>query len=146
MTDLIDRSKCTALLITCSDFRFQSAARRYVEAHGLVDDYDVIARPGAIRSLVLPRTAAMRESMELEIRLLWSLHQFKDILFLNHVSCRAYDDIADETNEIDVHTEHLRAAERLVETWFDDIDVQPHLLMPIEGEIAVADVGASKPQ
>ena len=145
MASLIDRSKCSALLITCSDFRFQSAARKYVESHGLVDDYDVIARPGGIRSLVLPRSAAMRESMELEIRLLWSLHGFKDILFLNHVSCRAYDDIATETNEIEVHTEHLQRAEKLVEGWLAAIDVQPHLMMAIDGEIVVADVGASRP-
>ena len=87
----------------------------------------------------------MRESMEQEIRLLWSIHQFKDVIFLNHVGCRAYDDLATEANEIDIHTTHLRAAETLVEGWFATVDVQPHLMMVIDGEIVVADVGASAP-
>lgn len=144
MGSLVDRSRCSALVITCSDFRFKSASREFAQTQGLTDDYDLIARPGAIRSLVAPRTAAMRESMELEIRLLWSIHQFKDILFLNHVSCRAYDDIATTENEVDTHIAHLRTAETLVESWFNGVDARPHLMNVIDGKIVVQDVGLTR--
>ena len=61
---LLERATCSALVITCSDFRIKSAEHALVDAAGLRDDYDLIARPGAIRSLVLPRNAAAGASME----------------------------------------------------------------------------------
>ena len=79
---LFERATCSALVITCSDFRFKSCERAFAEAAGLDDDYDLIARPGAIRSLVLPRNAAARESMEEEILLLWRLHRFTRVLMV----------------------------------------------------------------
>jgi hypothetical protein len=115
---IVDRTTCEALLITCSDFRFKSAERRFVESASLVDDYDLIARPGGIRSIVLPRDAAARDLMNDEIRLLWGLHKFSRIIALNHLSCRAYDDIATSQNERDIHVAHLRKAGELLSARF----------------------------
>ncbi len=112
---IFDRQTCSALVITCSDFRFKSAEHALVDAAGLRDDYDLIARPGAIRSLVLPRNAAAGASMEEEVRLLWALHTFTRVLMVNHLSCRAYDDIATEQDERDVHTAHLVVAGAVIE-------------------------------
>ena len=103
MTDsesqLVARTTCSALVITCSDFRFKSAERRFLATAGLSDDYDLIAEPGSIRSLVLPRNASARDIMLEEIRLLWGVHKFGRVLAINHLSCRAYDDLATaETN------------------------------------------------
>jgi len=123
----IDRTTCEALLITCSDFRFKAAERRFIDAAGLAGDYDLIARPGAIRSLVLPRSAAARETMEEEIRLLWSLHKFRRILALNHLSCRAYDDIATAANERETHIDHLRRAGPVLEGRFSGVRVELYL-------------------
>ena len=108
--DLYSRSTCSAIVITCSDFRFKSAERAFAEQLGLRDDYDLIARPGSIRSLVAPRSDALRSTLEDEIRLLYSVHTFPRALLVNHLSCRAYDDIAHSSNEIDIHSEHLRKA------------------------------------
>jgi hypothetical protein len=123
----IDRTTCEALLITCSDFRFKMAERRFIDAAGLAGDYDLIARPGAIRSLVLPRNAAARETMEEEIRLLWSLHRFRRILALNHLSCRAYDDIATAVNERVTHIDHLRRAGPVLEGRFSGVRAELYL-------------------
>ena len=71
---LYTRTTCSALVITCSDFRFKRVEGAFAELAGLTDDYDLIARPGAIRSLVAPWNAAAGESMEEEILLLWKLH------------------------------------------------------------------------
>ncbi len=129
MDDLreIDRTTCEALLITCSDFRFKAAERRFIDAAGLACDYDLIARPGAIRSLVLPRNAAARETMDEEIRLLWSLHKFRRILALNHLSCRAYDDIATAVNERETHIDHLRRAGPVLEGRFVGVRAELYL-------------------
>jgi len=123
----IDRTACEALLITCSDFRFKAAERRFIDAAGLAGDYDLIARPGAVRSLVLPRSAAARDTMEEEIRLLWSLHKFRRILVLNHLSCRAYDDIATAVNERETHIDHLRRAGPVLEGCFSGVRAELYL-------------------
>jgi hypothetical protein len=112
--DLPGRQTCEALVITCSDFRFKSAERTFAEQAGLGDDYDLIARPGGIRSLAAPRSDAAAQTMMEEIALLWSLHEFRRVLMVNHLSCRAYDDIATEENEQAVHVEHLRRAREVL--------------------------------
>lgn len=128
MKNLIARSTCSALVITCSDFRFKTSERTLAESLGLIDDYDLIARPGAARSLVAPRAPAFRDTMGEEIRLLWSLHQFSRVVLLNHVSCRAYDDIATPANEIAVHSGHLLHAVPVVEAMCSGLQAEPFLL------------------
>jgi hypothetical protein len=138
--NLIARSTCQVLVITCSDFRFKSAERQFLESAGLVDDYDLIARPGAIRSIVQPRDSAARESMNDEIRLLWGLHKFPRIIALNHLSCRAYDDLATSINERDVHVGHLRRARELLDARFAGVTAEAYLADVIDGEIHVTAV------
>jgi hypothetical protein len=112
---LYARGSCTALVITCSDFRFKSVERAFAEAAALSDDYDLIARPGAIRSLVAPRSSAARETLEEEIALLWRVHGFARVLMVNHMSCRAYDDLVADTDERALHAAHLRQAGPAIE-------------------------------
>ncbi len=135
---LFERATCSALVITCSDFRFKSCERAFAEAAGLDDDYDLIARPGAIRSLVLPRNAAARESMEEEIHLLWRLHRFTRVLMVQHLSCRAYDDIASAENEREVHASHLVAAVPLVEKLLENVSAEPYLVGMARGRLTVS--------
>jgi hypothetical protein len=133
---LYTRTACKALVITCSDFRFKSIERQFLEGAGLVDDYDLIARPGAIRSLVSPRTAAARESMEDEIRLLWKLHGFTRVLAVNHLSCRAYDDLT-AGGERKIHLAHLHAARTAIEQLCNGVAVEPHLMSLVGGELQI---------
>jgi hypothetical protein len=144
MTSLIDRSACSALVITCSDFRFKSAERQFAEAAGLADDYDLVARPGGIRGLVQPRSAAAGQSMLDEIRLLWSVHGFGRLLMLNHVSCRAYDDLATPQNEIEVHGDHLRRAVSVVESMFNGVTAEPYLIDVAQGTFVVSRVAVQE--
>jgi hypothetical protein len=128
MRNLYSRATCSALLVTCSDFRFKSTERGVAESLALIDDYDLIARPGAARSLVVPRTPAARDTMGEEIRLLWSLHQFPRVVLLNHVSCRAYDDLATTDNEVEVHSQHLLRAVPIVEAMCTGLQAEPWLI------------------
>ena len=124
-------------MITCADFRFKSAERRFLEAAGLGDDYDLLAAPGAIRSLVLPRNIAARDTMLEEIRLLWGLHKFGRVLAINHLSCRAYDDLATAENEREIHTDHLRRARSMIEGPFAGVRAETYLAVPGAGGIEV---------
>jgi len=138
---LVERSTCKALIITCSDFRFIGAARQFALQQQLEDDYDLIARPGAIRSLVQPRNEAARTTMEEEIRLLWSLHRFTRILAVNHRSCRAYDDLCTPATERDVHSEHLRRARRVLADAYPGISAEVYLADIEHGRIEIVPVG-----
>jgi hypothetical protein len=133
---LYARDTCSALVITCSDFRFKAIERAFAEAAGLADDYDLIARPGAVRSLVAPRNDAARQSMEEEIALLWKLHGFTRVLMVNHLSCRAYDDLTAAANERDVHLAHLRAAAAIARR-NPALTSEPYLLAPAGGTLRV---------
>jgi hypothetical protein len=104
------RGTCAVLLITCSDFRFKTAERALAESAGLTDDYDLIARPGAIRELVAPRSPAGRETLEDEIALLWRLHRFSRVLMVQHMTCGAYGDLAQGEAQRALHLAHLQAA------------------------------------
>ena len=125
---LFARGACSALVITCSDFRFKTAEWSFLEAAGLADDYDLIARPGAARSLVAPRDAASSETMLAEIDLLRRLHGFTRVLLLNHMSCRAYDDLATGEEQSAVHETHLRAAAAEIERRFEGVTAEPYLI------------------
>ncbi len=131
---LFHRDRCAALVITCSDFRFKSAERAFA-TDAFPDDYHLIARPGGIRSLVAPRTPGARETLEAEIVLLWSVHEFTRVLMLNHTSCRAYDDLATEQNEIGVHTEHLTKARTALEQRLSGVAVEPYLVQLVNGDL-----------
>lgn len=137
MRNLYLRPSCTALVITCSDFRFKSTERSFAESLGLADDYDLIARPGAVRSIVHPRTVGARDTMTEEIRLLWTAHQFGRIVLVNHLSCRAYDDIATPDTELATHTEHLHRAVPLVEAMCSGLKAEAYLLQFDGAELQV---------
>ncbi|HYM15514.1 MAG TPA: carbonic anhydrase [Dehalococcoidia bacterium] len=135
--DLYTRATCSALVITCSDFRFKRAERLFIEATGLADDYDLIARPGAARSLVAPRNDAARASMEDEIRMLYDAHGFTRVLMLHHLSCRAYDDLAVAEGQRAVHAAHLRAASAVLAQRLPGVAPEPYLVALFDGVLRV---------
>jgi hypothetical protein len=139
---LIERATCSALIITCSDFRFKSAERAFAEGAGLTDDYDLIARPGAIRALVAPRTTAARHSLREDMRLLWSIHHFSRVLMVHHVSCAAYADLTAGKDEITVHTAHLLRARGIVEDALSGVRAEPYIVQLADGVLQAKAVEA----
>lgn len=135
MRPLFSRQTCSALVVTCSDFRFKSAERLFADSLGIVDDYDLIARPGGVRSLVQPRNPGARDTMVEEIKLLWSLHEFGRVILVNHVSCRAYDDLATEDVEVAIHSDHLHRARPIVEAMCSGLTAETFLIEHREGEL-----------
>lgn len=140
MNQLATRKTCAALVVTCSDFRFKSAERSFLEQAGLTDDYDLIARPGAARSLVAPATEAAGDTLWAEMQLLRSLHKFDRVLLVNHITCGAYAGITTPSNERDVHADHLRRAAEAVEQQLDGAHAEPYLVETADGRIAVTPI------
>jgi len=127
-SELVARSTCAALALTCSDFRFKATEQAFLRAAGLTDEYDLIARPGAARLIAAPRNDASRSTLLDEIALLWSVHHFPRILLVNHMSCRAYDDIITPATEVETHSAHLRAAAAGLALRYTDTSVETYLV------------------
>ena len=140
---LFERTTCSALLITCSDFRFKSGERAFAEAAGLRDDHDLIARPGAIRSLVAPMSDALRATLEQEIAMMWKLHAFTRVLMANHMTCGAYRDlVAGGEDERALHARHLAAAAPEVERLCPGARAEAYVVEVVGGEVRVARVNS----
>ncbi|MEK7692850.1 MAG: hypothetical protein AAB349_01505, partial [Chloroflexota bacterium] len=57
-----------------------------------------------------------------------------------HLSCRAYDDIATEQNEREVHAAHLMTAAPLIEQWLDGVTAEAYLVEMADGSLVVSSV------
>lgn len=123
----LSEAQCRALVISCSDFRFISAQRQARLVLGLENAYDLIARPGGVRQVVLPTSEAARQTMEEEIALLHKLHDFDRILLMNHMNCGMYQDLASAEDERRVHIEHLAEAKQLLEQRFPGLVIETYL-------------------
>ena len=123
----LSRARCRALVISCSDFRFISAQRQARLDLGLENSYDLIARPGGVRQIVLPTSEAARETMLEEIDLLRSLHHFPRILLMNHMNCAMYKDISTRANETATHHAHLRLAHDILHERYPKLTIETYL-------------------
>ncbi len=76
-------SQCRACVVSCMDFRIQSAVARWLESKGLKDDYDYIAVPGATKDFA---GRGLLDMVEASIR----LHQCREVILVHHEDCGAY--------------------------------------------------------
>lgn len=136
----ISEAKCRALVISCSDFRFVAAQREARVALGLNNAYDLVARPGGVRSLVDPVSEAANVTMHEEIRLLHQLHGFERILLMNHMNCGAYASLTTPENEEALHRAHLAEAKRILHEAFPGLTVEPYLSVIVDDSVEVVPV------
>lgn len=142
----LSKARCRALVISCSDFRFVSAQRQARLDLGLNNAYDLIARPGGVRQIVLPTSEAARQTMEEEIQLLHDLHHFGRILLMNHMTCGLYQDLASRRKEEAVHREHLAAARSILGERFLGLEIETYLSV-IEGDgVRVVPIEGARPK
>jgi len=141
----LSEARCRALVISCSDFRFISAQRQARLVLGLENAYDLVARPGGVRQVVLPTSEAARQTMEEEIALLHRLHGFERILLMNHMNCGMYQDLGAE-DERRVHAEHLAAARQILAERFPGLAVETYLSIVEDDTVRVVamDPGAEE--
>lgn len=136
----LSEANCRALVISCSDFRFVSAQRQARLDLGLENAYDLVARPGGVRQIVLPTSEAARVTMEEEIALLHKLHEFDRILLMNHMNCGMYQDLATPQIEESVHREHLAQARELLSKRFPGLSIETYLSVIVDDGVDVITV------
>jgi carbonic anhydrase len=136
----LSKARCRALVISCSDFRFISAQRQIRLDLGLEHAYDLLARPGGVFSLVRPRSKTVRQSMLDEIEMLWSLHRFRQILLMNHVTCGAYRGLARGRAEVRLHREDLLSAKRMLQGRYPRLAISAYLSTIVDDRVEVVRV------
>lgn len=105
-----------ALVVTCIDHRFVGITSEYLAKNNL--DYDLIAYPGASKSIYL-----LFDAIAVSIR----LHTPKKIMIIDHEDCGAFGD----DNSIETHQKSLSTASKLLNVKFP--------LIPVEALIAKFD-------
>lgn len=138
----LSKARCRALVISCSDFRFISAQRQIRLDLGLDNAYDLLARPGGVFSLVRSTSKIARKSMLEEIDLLRSLHHFRSILLMNHVTCGAYRTLAHGKREITMHRDDLLQAKTMLEARYQRVRVTAYLSTIVDDTVEVLPVEA----
>lgn len=107
----IHTEKIEALIIRCIDYRFVTQSRKFKDDQGLKDKYDLIAFPGASKSI-----HQLFDAIEVSNR----LHKPKKIMVMDHEDCGAFGD----KNSLKDHTESLEKAEKLLNIQFPGIPVE----------------------
>lgn len=138
----LSKARCRALVISCSDFRFISAQRQIRLDLGLENAYDLLARPGGVFSLVRSTSKIARESMLEEIHLLRSLHHFRSILLMNHVTCGAYRGLARGRREVQMHRDDLLRAKSMLEERYRGVRVTAYLSTIVDDSVKVVPIEA----
>ena len=103
--------KIEALIIRCIDYRFVTQSRKFKDDQGLTDKYDLIAFPGASKSI-----HQLFDAIEVSNR----LHKPKKIMIMDHEDCGAFGD----KNSKSDHVESLRKAESLLNIQFPNIPIE----------------------
>ncbi len=103
--------KIEALIIRCIDYRFVTQSRKFKDDQGLKDKYDLLAFPGASKSI-----HQLFDAIEVSNR----LHKPKKIMVMDHEDCGAFGD----KNSLQDHITSLEKARRLLNIQFPNIPVE----------------------
>ena len=113
----LHKKKSQALIIHCSDPRFQSAYRQFIDEIGQY--YDLMVLPGASK-------AVLDNKMVLEgIKMLHGLHRFKSIYVLDHAECGAFGPLE---NELKAHKDAFKQASELLKIILPSVSLKGYLL------------------
>ncbi len=104
-----------ALIIRCIDYRFVTQSRKFKEAQGLKDKYDLLAFPGASKNI-----HQLFDAIEVSNR----LHKPKKIIIMNHEDCGAFG----ENNTLADHKKSLNRAKALLNIAFPNIPVELYFI------------------
>lgn len=79
--------KCKALIVTCMDFRFQSALVYFAKKLGLEKNYDLFSIAGTQKTFIDQETQAVALK---QVELSQKLHGMTDVYLIAHWDCGAY--------------------------------------------------------
>ena len=100
----INETKADALIVYCSDFRFQDQLHEVAKSFGV--SYDLIAFGGASKAIT--DKSDVRELDEF----LHSIHNYDQVMIFDHIRCGAFGPVEDEVR---AHAESFSRASDVIQ-------------------------------
>lgn len=113
--------KCSALILSCIDFRFQEAIHALGNDLRIDGSYDHLAITGAALNITRPVNEQDREFILNQIKKSYELHDISKIIIINHQDCGAYEEFDSETTEKVQHFADLKKAAKIIQDYFSDL-------------------------
>lgn len=101
---------CSAIVISCIDFRFQDFIEEWLHDNHREHDHDRVSIAGGVYDFY-----TILKQVEISDR----LHHIKTVILMNHEDCGAYG----ETGTYELHKHDLEEAERKIEAIFPHLNV-----------------------
>lgn len=132
----MSKHKCQACVICCMDFRiYKDATLHFCLMDQGIEDYDLIAIPGAGKALLGKHAEFVLDS----IRISRELHESKEIFLIHHIDCGAYGGskaFVSKDAEIGKHKYEMEAAKQAIIAKFgSDVSVKKILLDESQGSL-----------
>ena len=96
-----DANNCTALVISCIDYRFISSCRDYLVKLGIKDRYDLLTTPGASISI-----QKIKEGIKTSLK----VHVPNEVYIFDHDDCAVYG----KNNSEERHIQNLKKAKEVI--------------------------------
>lgn len=120
--------KCDILVLSCIDYRFPHLVCDYLDAQGLIGNYDIFTLPGASLGACCPEYPHWNETFEEVVTLAKKLHSIKKIIVLNHEECGAFQNLRGvpkrKEDEVVMHRQQATIAQGWIQTHFPDLEVE----------------------
>jgi len=130
--------QCDVLILSCIDYRFPHLICDYLDARGLIGNYDIFTLPGASLGACCPEYPHWNETFEEVITLAMGLHSIKKIIILNHEECGAFQKLrgipSKKSCEIDMHKDQVAITQAWLEKKFPQLGYE-FLYINLAGEV-----------
>jgi len=108
-------NKCTALVISCIDYRFISSRRDYLLKIGIKDRYGLLTTPGASLNV---------QKIKDDIKTSLKVHSPSEVYIFDHSDCAVYG----ENNSEERHTQNLKKAKEVINKIQNDLKIYTYIV------------------
>ncbi|AFZ24272.1 hypothetical protein Cylst_2028 [Cylindrospermum stagnale PCC 7417] len=119
-----------ALVLSCIDFRFMTAERRFLADKNLREEYDWTALAGASLAVTGFPHPSDAEAFWDQLDISYQLHHINKVIILDHQDCGAYAMMIDANlsknpeRELQVHTDYLNRAYWSIRDRYPNLEVE----------------------
>lgn len=107
--------KAESLIVTCIDFRLQSAINKWISENLKEGSFDRVALVGGVKNL---------DVIVGQVKIASDLHHIKKVILVNHEDCGAYGNESTPAK----HASDLRAAKSKINELFPNLEVETYYL------------------
>jgi carbonic anhydrase len=112
-----------AAVVFCMDFRFQKETQEFIQKELGVNNFDLIAIPGAGQAIIAGSDLAWKA-----IAVANDLHHVKKIVVIHHQDCGAYGGSSkfdgDEEAELNFHKSELENTKKAITAKYPQLDIR----------------------